>query len=778
MANQSTDPTEPKGFKKFSKEQKVSFISRLVGKAESLNNSDASNREEMTNLYDGKSPAPAANRAGRSKIITRECNETLGWLAGLITAPLDKDGNLFNVMPDKEGDEAIIDVAANTLSHVVQKQNKPVKFFRTWFDTGGIWGVGVLMLDTEDDIQVEFSWYRNLSADEVVTLLEDPEVQAVERKEVIVDIEVEETSTEADHLPEEQNKDKKKLKTFDIRIKRTRRRRRFAINPLPSEEFLTSDTLENIDKARLLGRRYTTTRSALLLMNLDVEDSVIENLQASDEVADTEDKENRHADETSSDSLDDDDDVSIFQLYVRKDFDGDGIEELTKFICARDRVGASVKEATNKGETVTGSLIILHEEEVSEHPFIAWHPIPFPHKFYSNGVVELMKQIQTVKTEMTRTTLDTAYLAANPRKVINRNVNIDDVLATRLDHPIRVKTPTSVRDAVHTDLTPFDANIINLLEYFDQTGEMLTGVSKRTMGLDPSLLQNVTATATNQAVTAGQAKIAMIGAQFRVAIKELGTKMLRFIIRYQDRDEQIKINGEWVPITTASWNIDMKVNLTIGPLGGSKAEAMAFYNSVVQAQETIIDKFGMQNDFVKPQQYYNALAKFVEAGGTEDTDMFFTRPPKEIKPPEPPPDPELIKVRGELKMAGEKQQAELQIKGQEAQVKSQLAQQKLQAELQIKSEEAQNKILIAQEKMLREQGLKGQELQAKLQMKQQELQAEFQIKISELTAEIKLKDTELTFQSELAAVEMEKSAENEKAKINIDTRLKNPNTRS
>lgn len=777
MANQPNNPDEPEGFKKFNKEQKTRFIARLIGKAESLNNAEASNRNQMTDLYNGDAPVAAANRAGRSKVITRECNETIGWLAGLITAPLDKDGNLFNVMPALPDDERVVDVAANTLSHVIQKQNQPVKFFRTWFDTGAIWGVGVVMLSIEDDIQVEFSWIKNLTADDIVQLLEDPEVQSVERKEIVTEVEVEETSVEDDHLPEEQNKQKKQLKTFDIRIKRTRRRRRFLVNPLPSEEFLTSDTLEDMDKARLLGRRYTTSRSALLLMDLDVKDSVIEGLQSADEVADTEEKTKRHADESGADASEDDDDISIFQIYVRKDFNGDGIEELTKFICVREKSGSAIKEATNKGETVTGSIIILHEEEVSEHPFITWHPVPFPHKFYSNGITELMKQIQTVKTEMTRTTLDTAYLAANPRKVINRNVNIDDVLATRLDHPIRVKTATSVRDAVHTDLTPFDSNLISLLEYIDQTGEMLTGVSKRTMGLDPSLLQNVTATATNQAITAGQAKIAMIGAQFRMAIKELGNKMLRFIIRYQDKDEQMKINGEWIPITTASWNIDMKVNLTIGPLGGSKAEAMNFYDAVVTAQENIIAKFGEDNEFVKPRQYYNALAKFVEAGGTEDTGMFFTRPPKDVKKKEPKPDPEMAKVQGELKLDAQKQQAELQIKQQEAQVKSQLAQQKMQAELQIKAQESQSKLMIEHEKMLRDQGLKGEELQAKLQLKARELQAEFQLKISELTAEIRLKDAELTFQSELAAVEMEKHDHNEKIKLNVDTRIRNPNTK-
>lgn len=764
-------------FKKLDKKEKEALLSKLISQAESLNNNNAENRKAMTALFDGKAPVPKSDRVGRSKVITRECNETAGWLEGLITLPLDKDANLFNVMPAKEGDEEVIDVAGNMLSHVAQKQNEPVDYFGTWFKTGVIWGVGVLMLNIEEKIQVEFERIRNLTSTDVETLLADPDVREISRKEVISEVEVERNSTEADRLPDEKNKEKKRISTFDIRIRRTHRSRRFTIDPLPNEEFLISDMSASIDKNRLIGRRYTTTRSELLMMNLDVEDSVIEQLPSSDELNDNEEFSDRHDDDSASvDPKPDDDDITIFQIYVIKDFDGDGIAELTKFICARKKTGASIVAGTEKGAETEVGIEILHEEEVPEHPFIGWHPIPFPHKFFSNGVVELMEQIQTVKTEMTRATLDTAYLTANPRRIINRNVNVDDVLQTRLDHPIRVKSLTSVQDAIKTDLTPFDASLISLLEHFDQNGEMLTGVSKRTMGLDPSLLQNVTATATNQAVSAGQAKIQLVGTQFRRSIKELGRKLLRFIIRYQDKDEQLKINGRWVPITTASWNIGMSVNLTVGPLGGSKAEAMNFYNSVVNAQESIIGRLGLNNPFVKPRQYYNALSKFIEAGGTEDVNMFFTRPPEQIEQPKPTPDPKLVLVQGELKLAQDKQNSELQIKAQESNVKNQLAQAKLQAELQIKAEESQKKILIEFEKMLREQGLKSNEIAAKVQMKQQELQAEFQVKISELTAEIKLKDAELSFQSALAAKGSEDKANIEQAKVNIDTRLKNPNT--
>ncbi len=165
--------------------------------------------------------------------------------------------------------------------------------------------------------------------------------------------------------------------------------------------------------------------------------------------------------------------VEVFECYLRADMDGDGIAELRQVFYAGNE--------------------ILSDEECDYVPFHSICPIPIPHKFFGQSLADRTTDIQLQKTTITRQILDNLYLTNNARvTAVDGQVNLDDLLTATAGGVVRIKSQGAVQPL---NVPPVAGQAFPMLQYLDSVAQKRTGVTDASQGLDPAILQNVTAAA-------------------------------------------------------------------------------------------------------------------------------------------------------------------------------------------------------------------------------------------------------------------------------------------
>jgi hypothetical protein len=397
--------------------------------------------------------------------------------------------------------------------------------------------------------------------------------------------------------------------------------------------------------------------------------------------------------------------VEVFECYVRADMDGDGIAELRRVVYA-------------------GTEILL-DEETDYIPFYSICPIPIPHKFFGNSLADRAMDIQLQKSTITRQMLDNLYLTNNARMgVVEGQVNLDDMLSVTPGGVVRIKNPNAI-----VPLTvPAVANqAFPMLEYLDSVQSKRTGISDMQQGLNPDILQNVTAAAIAATMSASSGKIELIARIFaETGVKSLFKGILHLVTKYQDKPRIIRMRGKYVEIDPRSWSNQYDLSISVGLGTGNKQEQMAMLQMVMSKQEQIIQQYGAANPLVTVGQYRTTLSKFIEAAGFSDTSQFF----KEITPEmdqqlsNPPPQ--------------QQQQPDPAVQAmiQQSQAQIQIAQQKAMADVEANKQKAMADIELAREKASAEIQLAREKAAAELELKKAEFQVEAQLKAAKVGAGI------------------------------------------
>jgi hypothetical protein len=358
-----------------------------------------------------------------------------------------------------------------------------------------------------------------------------------------------------------------------------------------------------------------------------------------------------------TDDHDSDDDASaegwLRMEWVYADVDGDGIAER---VC--------IYRLKNK---------ILSQEVCSHVPVATFSPVLNAHRWDGMSAHDLVGDLQKLHTELLRQTLNSAYLANNPRtKVLtdaqgSPKANIDDLLDSRPGAILRQQTP----DAIQEHITPFVGGAtMPLLEYVQGMRENRTGVSRTSMGLNPDSLNN-TATGRQLDQSAAMQRIELIA---RIAAETLMKPIFQGILKLLTEGGMEKLafrlRNEFVEYDPNEWrdSYDMTINVGLGS-GDTNAKAAQLMN-VWQQQLA-----GMQFGLVTPKHLYHTAAKTIENAGFKDVQNFYQDPT--TLPPAPPPPPPL-----EIQLKQMEQQADAQKFQAQTQQSMQIEQLKAEAKLQ------------------------------------------------------------------------------------------------
>jgi hypothetical protein len=415
------------------------------------------------------------------------------------------------------------------------------------------------------------------------------------------------------------------------------------------------------------------TRSELIAMGYD--EDVVMDLATGDALEFSPERIARYSRGEQPTDMDSDDEsmqlVEVFECYLKVDADDDGIAEYKRIVYA--------------------SHEILEEDECDYNPFHSICPIPIPHKFYGQSLADRAMDIQIIKSTVTRQMLDNLYLTNNYRVgAVEGQVNLDDLLTSTAGGVIRMKNPNAI---IPLTVQSSAGQSFPMLEYLDSVQAKRTGVSDAQQGLDPNLLQNVTATAVSAMSASSTGKLELIARIFaETGVTSVFRGILHLLCKYQDKSRVVRVNGEFIPFDPREWKTNYNVNINVGLGTGQRQEQLATMQMILAKQEQIIQQYGLSNPLVNVKQYRDTLAKFIHMAGFKDSTEFMNEITPEMNAQLSQPQPE--KVDPNTQAA----QVLAQVEREKAQLKSQTDAAKLQLEREQMQLEAQQKQLELQQK--------------------------------------------------------------------------------
>jgi hypothetical protein len=379
----------------------------------------------------------------------------------------------------------------------------------------------------------------------------------------------------------------------DVQIKRTTKDGRIRIMAVPPEELVLDRRARSFEDAGIIAHRQMATVDDLLAMGYEL-DEIEENISSTDLDSNDEYLARQPLSTTmgSGDSLNPGQRRVLYvESYIRVDFDGDGIAELRKVCCM------------GSGYTVVRNL------PASYIPFVDFPCDPEPHTspLEAMSIFDLTHDIQEIKSEILRNTLDSLAQSIHPRTaVVEGQVNIDDVLNNETGAIIRMRAPGMVQ--------PFSSPFVGqaafpMLDYMDAMREDRTGMSKAAMGLDPDALQSTTKAAVAATVSASQSRLELQARLLAEGMKKLFKGILYLMTTHQDKPRMVRLRNEWVEIDPRVWNANMDVTINIGLGNGDTNERIQALTMIAGKQEQIMQQFGLGNPVVTPAMYIRTFRR-------------------------------------------------------------------------------------------------------------------------------------------------------------------------
>ena len=672
------DDTELQGIVAGELEDAVSYIDADVSPI----------RAKGTEYYRGD---PFGNEEdGRSQVVAMEVRDTVSAMLPSLMRVFFSTENVVEYVPRGPEDVAGAQQATDYANYIFSNDNNGFMTTYALFKDSLVRKCGIAKYWWDESEEVKIEDYSGLD-DQTVQMLMS------EQAEVKIVVSYPDPSMPMDMMQPQvdpmtgQPMQMPQPMLHDVQIKRTVKDGRIKIMAVPPEELVIDRRARSFDDAGIIAHRQMATVDDLLQMGYEL-DEIEENISSTDLDSNDEYLARQPLSTTmgSGDSLNPGQRRVLYvESYIRVDFDGDGIPELRKVCCM------------GSGYTVVRNL------PASYIPFVDFPCDPEPHTspLEAMSIFDLTHDIQEIKSEIIRNTLDSLAQSIHPRTaVVEGQVNIDDVLNNETGAIIRMRAPGMVQPFS----TPFVGQAaFPMLDYMDQMREDRTGMSKAAMGLDADALQSSTKAAVAATIGASQGRIELQARILAEGMKKLFKGILYLMTTHQDKPRMVRLRNEWVEIDPRVWNSSMDVTVNIGLGNGDTNERIQALTMIAGKQEQIMQQFGLSNPVVTPAMYIRSIQKIIELSGFKDASSYIQTLPADFQMPQadaPKPTPE--------------------------EVLAQVQAQSIQADIQKKAAELELK----REQMIRDDDYRRDQLAQDLMLKKYELELKYNTQIS--TAEI------------------------------------------
>lgn len=635
------------------------ICAREIAAAESHAGTMSSERQEALEYYRGVNRW--ASKPGQSSVVTREVLETVEWVLPSLLKVFASSDEVVRFEPRGPEDEAAAEQATDFCNWIFNSQNDGFLVLHSWLKDALISRVGIVKIWWHDEPKVRTEDLAGLSEMQLSMLLQDTAIEIA--------------AAEQSAVPGSPGPDGQPTPLYDVRLAITEPDGRVCVECVPPEEYIWLPSCKSAaDPGQ--GHIRRLTQSDLIEQGFDA--AVVDDLPTADEDDEWGERSHRMDPSTLESVNRDSRDrasrlVEVTEWYTKLDADGDGITEFVKVTLA----------GTNGSK-------LLSVEPVDAPPFALLSPVLMPHRLDGLSIADLVKDLQEIKTAITRQALNSLYLANKPRVwAVDGQVNLQELLQSEAGGVVRVKAPGMVGELNTTFVA---GQAFPMLEYVDRTLEARSGVSKMAQGIDADVLQGgaqQTATGVAALQSAAAQRVELIArVMAETGIRHAFRLILRLVTKYQQRSKVIRLRNTWVEMDPRQWDADMDLTTEVGLGSGNKNEQLALLSQIQATQEGILQNGGL-GGMVTPLEYYHTLAKLVQLSGLKNVDQYFKDPSQQQQqPPQPPPpDPNMLAVQ----MQGQIEAQKLQLQAEKMRREDDLERDKLDADIAFRAIELQAK---------------------------------------------------------------------------------------
>ncbi len=625
---------------------------------------------ERSDLFDRYMAQPYGDEVeNRSSVVSTDISDTVEWIMPELMEIFTSGDKVVSFEPIGPDDEDKAEQETDVVNYVVMQKNDGFLLLYSFFKDALIQKVGYAKRwwDARETTVVEE--YEGLSPDQMVQM----------------HLEWEQEGAEVEYLSHSEEMDPETGQVVvNCKARITEKEEQERVSPVPPEELIVASRWNSIflDKCPFVAHRQMITVSDLIEQGYDRaqvenigkatdEQFGEERISRFDQIGSTETSEDEPADASMTEVL-------FHECYIRVDHDGDGIAELRKVAVAGS--GHEILRMDGKDSN----------EEVASIPFSALTPVIVPHRHFGRSVAELVQDIQRIKTMLMRNTLDNFYANNNPTREIAEDGigenTIEDLLVDRPGKIVRTGLPGHYVEHVPPQ---FAAQSLAVIEYVDTVRENRTGVSRLSQGLDANTI-NKTAKGQAQLMSAAQKKIALIARIFaETGVKDLFRGVHDDLRRNATKALTVRLRGEWVDVDPRHWRnrADLSTNVALG-VGNAEQQLQKLMIIADKQEQNLL----AGSPLVTPANLHHTYTKLVGASGFKNEDAFFTDPTT-VEPKPPQPDPEMVKVQGQLELQKMKMQGEAALRQQDAELDREgrqdelaLQREKMMAEMQLERE--------------------------------------------------------------------------------------------
>lgn len=585
---------------------------------------------------------------GQSQVVTPDISDVVeSDMTSLIRVFLSSD-NIVEFVPNTSNPEEIVEAREKSeyINSLIKSQDSIYKVMSDWMKSGLIHKCSAVKYFMDKQYEVDTKTYSNKDEDETIELMELLESEKyVESVDIIEKVKVEEDSEDLslseekrqeiiefiifssaqqgiqitpEQITEEQIEsvvDELELtgrairnpEVFDVTFKIIKCVEVVKIVAVPTENFIITQNCQNKNDAEVVGDRVVKTRGDLLAEGYDRD--LINNLPS---ISSSSNISNQRIDRVRNkasyggnndlieSSISDwaSEKIEIFDLYMKVDFDGDGIAERRHILMA-------------------GSEIL--ENEIFNHvPYSILSSITIPYELIGKSRAELAQVWQRVKSVTTRQMLDNYYMANNSRIAVNENVDLDDILNPVPNGVVRVDTENPINNDIIPISTQFTGDTsLMMLQYLDNSRANSTGNFIANQGLDKDAVGKETATRFEGVKESGAAKIELVARTFaETGFKDLFEGLCWLSSQYIDEEKEISYLNQKLLINPANWTYSHKTQPKIvneEKMVGDLQGLLALQMQLKASQSPLVDEVKIQN----------TLMSMTKALGLPDTTRYF-----------------------------------------------------------------------------------------------------------------------------------------------------------
>jgi hypothetical protein len=620
-------------------------------------------RDENLQYFYGLTPAPEGE--GTSTAISTDFRDTVMAIIPSLMRIFTSAEHVINCQPNYAGQEEAAKQCTDYLQYMFWEDNSGFLILHDVFKDSLRCKIGVVKWWTEVEEEVTQQKYRNISFEQLQLIIsENPSAQVVAATPLTNAPTGEGAPSqpypgapapEANPDPSQPPQDMGSMSGTppsgppsqsemfkEVTIRFVKSKPMTKIESVPLDEFRIDRRAKNVKSAALVGHDRVTNVGELISAGYSM-DVLEEHLGATSTFSIDRQFRNSGLDET---SVQDNLDIRYGCYFIRVDKDGDGIPELREI------------------HTIGDNHFIIHDEVVQHANYAVFCADPEPHTVVGDTPAELVKDIQTIKTNMLRGSLDSLAQSIWPRVVFNETlVSADDVLNDEIGAAIRTRgDPSStVQSLQHLFV---GQPVFQMFEVMETLRQQRTGISDASKGVDPKALQSTALQGVDAIITGAQERIELCARILaETGMKDLFQGLLRECVNNPNQERTVQLRGQWVQVNPSSFDPTMRisVNPTLGR--GSDMTRLLVLQDIKQTQLAAMEKYGVDNPLCGPMEFRNTLTDMMAIGNVKNVDRYFKNITPEIlaKINETPkePDPALMLAQAEMEKTRSKTASEI-----------------------------------------------------------------------------------------------------------------------